>query len=54
VHDAGGITVVQAPETAQSPLMVLSALRLRPPDLVLPLDEIAVLLRTLRAHAVRG
>jgi two-component system chemotaxis response regulator CheB len=54
VHDAGGITVVQAPETAQSPLMVLSALKLRPPDLVLPLDEIAALLRTLRAHAVRG
>jgi two-component system chemotaxis response regulator CheB len=53
VHDAGGITVVQAPETAQSPLMVLSALKLRPPDLVLPLEEIAVLLRTLGAKAAR-
>jgi two-component system, chemotaxis family, protein-glutamate methylesterase/glutaminase len=54
VHDAGGVTVVQAPETAQSPLMVLSALKLRSPDLVLPLEEIAALLRTLTAQAVRS
>jgi len=47
VHDSGGITVVQEPETAQSPQMVMSALRLRPPDHVLALDRIAALLSTL-------
>lgn len=47
VHAAGGTTVVQEPKTAQSPLMVLSALKLQPPDLILSLGEIAELLRTL-------
>jgi two-component system, chemotaxis family, protein-glutamate methylesterase/glutaminase len=47
VHDGGGITVVQQPETAPSPQMALSALRLRPADLVLSLDRIALLLGTL-------
>jgi two-component system, chemotaxis family, protein-glutamate methylesterase/glutaminase len=47
IHDAGGLTVVQQPETASSPYMALSALRLRPADWVLPLEEIAALLRTL-------
>jgi two-component system, chemotaxis family, protein-glutamate methylesterase/glutaminase len=51
VHDAGGITVVQEPQTAHSSLMLLSALKLRSPDLVLPLDEIAALLRALGPHA---
>ncbi len=46
VHDAGGFTVVQQPETAQSSIMVLSAMRLRAPDLVLPLEGIAALFRT--------
>jgi two-component system chemotaxis response regulator CheB len=45
VKDAGGITVVQQPETAQAPLMAKSALALRPADWVLPLDEIATLLQ---------
>jgi len=45
VHDAGGITVVQEPQTAQSPTMVLSAIRLRAPNFVLPLGGIAELFR---------
>jgi two-component system chemotaxis response regulator CheB len=44
VHDAGGITVVQEPLTAQSTLMVRSALELRTPDLVLDLTQVAELL----------
>jgi two-component system chemotaxis response regulator CheB len=52
IHDAGGVTVVQAPETARAPNMALAALKLRPADRVLPLDEIANILRTLDAGAV--
>jgi two-component system chemotaxis response regulator CheB len=52
IHDAGGVTVVQSPQTARAPHMVLSALKLRPADWVLPLDEIAGMLRTLNAAAV--
>lgn len=47
IHDAGGVTIVQQPETARAPHMVLSALKLRPADGVLKLDEIAATLRTL-------
>jgi two-component system chemotaxis response regulator CheB len=47
IHDAGGVTVVQSPETARAPVMALSALKLRPADRVLPLNEIAQILRTL-------
>jgi two-component system chemotaxis response regulator CheB len=47
VHDAGGVTVVQRPDTARAPMMVLSALKLRPADGVMTLDEIASMLRTL-------
>ncbi|HEY2779778.1 MAG TPA: chemotaxis protein CheB [Steroidobacteraceae bacterium] len=52
IHDAGGVTVVQCPQTARAPHMVLSALKLRPADWVLPLDEIAGMLRTLKNAAV--
>ena len=52
IHDAGGVTVVQSPQTARAPHMVLSALKLRPADWVLPLDEIAEMLGTLNAAAV--
>jgi two-component system chemotaxis response regulator CheB len=52
IHDAGGVTVVQCPRSARAPHMVLSALKLRPADWVLPLDEIAEMLRTLNAAAV--
>lgn len=45
VKDAGGITVVQQPETAQAPLMVKAALAVRPADWVLPLERIATLLQ---------
>lgn len=47
IHDAGGVTIVQSPDTARAPHMVLSALKLRPADRVLPLIEIADMLRTL-------
>lgn len=46
VHDAGGITVVQEPETAQASTMVLCAMQLRAPDFVLPLGRIAELFQT--------
>jgi two-component system chemotaxis response regulator CheB len=46
VHDAGGVTVVQNPESARAPHMARSALKLRPADWVLSLDEIAQLLAT--------
>lgn len=44
VHDAGGLTIVQEPETAQSSVMLLSALERRPHNLVLSLEQIAELL----------
>jgi two-component system, chemotaxis family, protein-glutamate methylesterase/glutaminase len=47
VHDSGGVTVVQEPATAHSPQMILSALKLRPPDHVLSLHGIAAMLSTL-------
>jgi len=47
IHDAGGVTVVQSPETAHSPPMALAAIKQAKPDHVLPLDQIAALLRTL-------
>jgi two-component system, chemotaxis family, protein-glutamate methylesterase/glutaminase len=47
VHQAGGVTVVQQPDTAQVPLMVVSALQRGPADFVLSLPEIAQLLGAL-------
>ena len=47
IHDAGGVTVVQSPQSARAPHMALSALKLRPASSVLALEEIADLLRTL-------
>lgn len=41
---AGGLTVVQDPREAEVPTMPQEAIRLRAPDLVLPLDEIHTLL----------
>jgi two-component system chemotaxis response regulator CheB len=49
VHDAGGVTIVQRPDTARAPNMALAALKLRPADRVLTLEEIALLLSTLDA-----
>ena len=51
IKDAGGLTLVQKPDTALAPLMALSALALRPADWVLPLEEIGALLHTLAAGA---
>jgi two-component system chemotaxis response regulator CheB len=47
VHRAGGVTVVQEPESAQAAHMVTAALKLTAADFVLPLNQIAALLRAL-------
>jgi two-component system chemotaxis response regulator CheB len=47
IHRAGGVTIVQEPESALAPLMALSALKRTPADFVLPLTEIAALLQGL-------
>ncbi len=47
IHRAGGITVVQQPDSAQVPLMVVSALQRNPADFVLSLPEIGELLKGL-------
>jgi two-component system, chemotaxis family, protein-glutamate methylesterase/glutaminase len=54
VHDAGGLTVVQEPQTAQSSAMILSALERRPADFVLDLAGIAGLLRRMCRGEPRG
>jgi len=47
VHQAGGVTVVQQPNSAKVPVMVVSALRRGPVDFVLSLPKIAQLLGAL-------
>jgi two-component system, chemotaxis family, protein-glutamate methylesterase/glutaminase len=47
IRQAGGVTVVQQPDSAKVPLMVVSALQRGPADFVLPLPEIAQLLGAL-------
>lgn len=54
VHQAGGTTIVQQPQTAHARVMVESALKRSPVDLVLTLEEIAGLLRTLIAEGHDG
>ena len=49
VHNAGGLTAVQRPDTAQAPQMVVSALTRTPAQFVLSVAEIAGLLGTLGA-----
>lgn len=49
VHEAGGLTVVQEPESAQSSVMIRSALERGPHSRVLTLEGIAQLLSGLRA-----
>ena len=44
IHRAGGVTVVQQPDSAKVPLMVVSALQRNPADFVLSLPQIAELL----------
>ena len=53
VQDAGGVTIVQDPGTAFQARMVHAALGLCQPDFVLPLDEIASLLRALAESPCR-
>ena len=47
IHRAGGVTVVQQPDSAKVPVMVVSALQRNPADFVLSLPEIAELLKGL-------
>ena len=47
---AGGLTVVQDPEEANVGVMPREAIRVRPPDLVLPLEQIKQLLLKLETH----
>ena len=47
ISAAGGLTVVQDPREAEVPTMPNEAIRLRAPDLILPLDEIHTLLMML-------
>lgn len=53
VHLAGGHTVVQRPDTALASFMAEAALKRGPADLVLSLDEIASLLRTLEGGELK-
>jgi two-component system chemotaxis response regulator CheB len=47
---AGGMTVVQDPQEASVDVMPLEAIRIRPPDLILPLEQITRLLLMLETH----
>jgi len=49
ISNAGGMTIVQDPESARSPLMPESAIRRRQPDQVLTLEAIAQCLRSLKS-----
>jgi two-component system chemotaxis response regulator CheB len=49
IHAAGGVTVVQEPEGAPAPYMLVAAIKRSHPDFVLSLAEIAGLLGALAA-----
>lgn len=51
VRRAGGLTVVQQPDESRASMMTVSALKRGPADLVLPLSDIARLLRSLDPSA---
>jgi len=53
IHRAGGMTIVQEPDSAQVPLMALAALRRTAADFVLPLKGIAGLLQSLASTEPR-
>ena len=53
IHRSGGVTIVQEPDSAQVPLMVLAALRRTAADFVLPLEGIAGLLQALASTEPR-
>lgn len=50
IGTAGGLTAVQDPDEADVKVMPMEAIRLRPPDLVLPLEQIKRLLLLLETH----
>lgn len=55
IHDAGGITAVQEPADAQSPVMPQAALQLHRPDVVAPVTGLReFLIRMDASHAQRG
>jgi two-component system, chemotaxis family, protein-glutamate methylesterase/glutaminase len=54
IHEAGGLTIVQQPDTAQASLMPISAIKRSPVDYVLTLEQIAGLLRMLGGGAPDG
>lgn len=53
IHDAGGLTLVQQPDTASSSFMPDSALAQTPVDFVLPLADIGALLSRLQPSSER-
>jgi len=50
IGNAGGLTVVQDPDEAEVSVMPQEAINIRPPDLVLPLEQIRRLLLKLEMH----
>jgi two-component system, chemotaxis family, protein-glutamate methylesterase/glutaminase len=54
VHEAAGLTVAQHPDTAQSSMMPMAAIKRSPVDYVLTLEQIAELLRALDGGASTG
>src|ERR1051325_2101123 len=54
IHDAGGMAVIQDPDTAESPAMPLSALRAVPTARVFKLDRLATFLGALPHPARHG
>jgi two-component system, chemotaxis family, protein-glutamate methylesterase/glutaminase len=47
IHNLGGLTIVQQPETAVAPIMPRAAIALNQPDYILPLEEIGPFLAQL-------
>ncbi len=56
VKDAGGLTIVQNPETAESAVMPLAAIATKSVDFVLELEDIAIFLQDLLEgnHDIKG
>jgi two-component system chemotaxis response regulator CheB len=54
VRRAGGLTIVQQPQSAYAPLMAEAALRRGPADFVLSLEQIAAVLATLGGGLIRN
>jgi len=50
IKEAGGLAIVQTPETSEAAEMPMAAIAAVDPDYVLPLDEIGLLLRKLESE----